>query len=63
MRVRVIVLYPVADGIDEDEWLRAAAQNPVFRDLEGTEEDLYSPEDGESFLDQALGRPRPLSLR
>jgi hypothetical protein len=28
MRVRVIVLYPLADGIDEDEWLRAAARIP-----------------------------------
>ena len=53
MRVRVIVLYPVADDIGEDEWLRAAARNPVFRDLEGTEEDVYSLEDGDPFLDQA----------
>jgi hypothetical protein len=52
MRVRVIVLYPVADGIDEDEWLRAAARNPVFRDLEAPEEDVYSLEDGDPFLDQ-----------
>jgi hypothetical protein len=52
MRVRVIVLYPVAEGIDEDEWLRAAARNPVFRDLEAPEEDVYSLEDGDPFLDQ-----------
>jgi hypothetical protein len=50
MRVRVIVLYPVADGMDEDEWLRAAARNPVFRDLEAPEEDVYSLDDGDPFL-------------
>lgn len=48
MRVRVIVLYPMADGKDEDEWLRAAARNPAFRDLEAPEEDIYSLEDGEA---------------
>jgi hypothetical protein len=53
MRVRVIVLYPLPEGIDEDEWLRAAARNPVFRDLESPEEDVYSLEDGDPFLDQA----------
>jgi hypothetical protein len=53
MRVRVIVLYPLADGLDEDEWLRAAAQNPAFHDLGSPEEDIYSLEDGEPFRDQA----------
>lgn len=53
MRVRVIVLYPLAEGEDEDEWLRAAAQNPVFHDLDAPEEDLYSLEDGDPFRDQA----------
>jgi len=38
---------------DEEEWLRAAARNPVFKDLEAPEEDLYSLEDGEPFRDQA----------
>jgi hypothetical protein len=53
MRVRVIVLYPLADGIDEDEWLRAAAGNPVFSDLGAPEEDVYSLADGDPFLDPA----------
>jgi len=53
MRVRVIVLYPLTEGISEDEWLRAAARNPAFRDLEAPEEDVYSLEDGDPFLDQA----------
>jgi hypothetical protein len=52
MRVRVIVLYPLAEGLDEGEWLRAATQNPAFHDLEAPEEDLYSLEDGEPFRDQ-----------
>lgn len=53
MRVRVILLYPLAEGVEEDEWLRAAARNPVFRDLGAPEEDIYSPDDGEPFSDQA----------
>jgi hypothetical protein len=53
MRVRVIVLYPLADGLDEAEWLRAAARNPAFQDLAAPEEDIYSLEDGEPFRDQA----------
>lgn len=56
MRVRVIVLYPIAEGaegVDEDEWLRAAALNPAFHDLAAPEEDLYSLEDGDPFLDPA----------
>lgn len=39
--------------VDEDEWLRAAARNPAFRDLDSPEEDVYSLEDGDPFLDQA----------
>jgi len=53
MRVRVIVLYPLSEGLDEAEWVRAAARNPVFQDLAAPQEDIYSLEDGEPFLDQA----------
>lgn len=53
MRVRVIVLYPLTEGSDEREWLRAAAQNPAFEDLAAPEEDIYSLEDGEPFIDPA----------
>jgi len=52
MRVRVIVLYPLTEESDEDEWLRAAARNPAFQDLAAPAEDIYSPEDGEPFRDQ-----------
>lgn len=37
----------------EEAWLRAAARNPVFQDLEAPEEDIYSLGDGEPFHDQA----------
>jgi hypothetical protein len=52
MRVRVIVLYPLPDEEGEDEWLRAAARNPAFGDLESPEEELYSLEDGAPFRDE-----------
>lgn len=54
MRVRVIVLYPLAEEQEEpseDEWLRAMARNPAFEDLAAPEEDIYTLEDGEPFLD------------
>jgi hypothetical protein len=50
MRVRVIVLYPLSEGSEEDEWLRAAARNPAFEDLAAPEEDIYSLKDGEPSL-------------
>ena len=56
MRVRVIVLYPLAEEQEdpgEEEWLRAMARNPVFEDLAAPEEDIYSLEDGEPFRDPA----------
>jgi hypothetical protein len=37
----------LAAEIDEDEWLRAAARSPVFRELEAPEEDVYSLDDGD----------------
>ena len=53
MRVRVIMLYPSTEESDEEEWLRAAARNPSFKDLQAPVEDIYSIEDGEPFLDEA----------
>jgi hypothetical protein len=53
MRVRVIVLYPKAEGVEEEDWLRAAASSPAFQGLEAPEEDVYSLEDGEPFHDPA----------
>lgn len=52
MRVRVIVLYPMPEELTEEEWLRAAASNPVFQELADPEEDIYSLEDGVPFRDE-----------
>lgn len=43
------LIQPEIAEIDEDEWLRAAANNPVFRNLEAPEEDIYSLDDGDPF--------------
>jgi len=43
---------PLAAGVEEDEWLRATARNPVFHDLESPQEDIYSLEDGDPSIDQ-----------
>lgn len=48
-RVRVIVLIPEDDDVEEREWLRAAVSNPVFDPLREPEEDVYTPEDGRPF--------------
>jgi hypothetical protein len=52
-RVRVIVLYPLADEWNETEWLRAAARNPAFDYLKEAAEDVYLVTDGEPFRDEA----------
>lgn len=50
-RVRVIILVPEDDDIDEAERLRAAATNPAFDFLKNLEEDIYTLTDGEPFGD------------
>jgi hypothetical protein len=44
--VRVIVLFPEAENINENEWRQAAAKNEAFDFLHDAEEDIYSIEDG-----------------
>ena len=39
------------EEIDEDEWLHAAATNPVFDFLKDPEEDIYTLADGKQFND------------
>jgi len=51
LRVKVIVLYPLTNDIDETEWLQAAAHNPAFEDLYESAEEVYSLADGEPFYD------------
>ena len=46
VRVKVIVLHPLTDKLDEPEWLRAAAHNPAFAFLRESTEEIYSPDDG-----------------
>ncbi len=50
-KVRVIILLPEEEDIDEKEWLYAAANNPVFDFLKEPEEDIYTSEDGRPFHD------------
>ena len=47
--VRVIILFPETDELTEQEWLRAAASNPVFDFLKDPAQDIYTLEDGEPF--------------
>ena len=49
MRVRVIVLYPLTEDIDEATWLYSAARNSAFASLHDASEDIYSIADGKPF--------------
>jgi hypothetical protein len=51
-RVRALLLFPEDDEIDEMEWLKAAASNPVFAFLHDPEEDIYTLEDGKPLDDE-----------
>ena len=44
--VRVIVLFPESEDLNESEWLEAASKNEAFDFLNSPEEDVYSLEDG-----------------
>ena len=44
--VRVIVLFPENEDINESEWLKAATKNEAFDFLHDADEDIYSLEDG-----------------
>ena len=50
--VRVSHLLPEDSGIDEAEWLQAAAANPAFDFLKDPEEDVYTLSDGRPFHDE-----------
>lgn len=51
-KVRVIILFPEEEDIDESEWLQAASKNPAFAFLEDPEEDIYTINDGIPFNDK-----------
>lgn len=44
--VRVIVLFPETDDLNENEWRQAASKNEAFEFLNDAEEDIYSLTDG-----------------
>jgi len=46
MRVRVLILYPLTEDSEEEEWLKAAARNPAFATLHDPAEDIYGLSDG-----------------
>lgn len=51
-RVRVIILLPEENDIDEREWLHAATTNPSFDFLKESEENIYTDTDGKPFHDE-----------
>ena len=51
-RVRVIILVPEEDEIDEQTWLSAASKSSAFDFLKDTEEDIYTLSDGKPFDDK-----------
>ncbi len=44
--VRVIVLFPEAEDVSENEWMLTASKNEAFDFLNDAEEDIYSLTDG-----------------
>jgi hypothetical protein len=51
-RVRVIILMPEIDDIDENQWLRSVKTNPAFDFLCDPAEDIYPTVDGRPFNDK-----------
>lgn len=52
-RVKIILLIPEIQEIEEGAWLRAASVNPAFDFLKESSEDVYSVTDGEPVSDEA----------
>jgi hypothetical protein len=50
-KVRVILMFKNGNDIDEQAWLTAASQNPVFDFLKKPDEDIYTDLDGKAFND------------
>ena len=51
-KVRLIILLPDEDDINEGEWLHSASNNPAFDFLKDSKEDIYTHADGRPFNDQ-----------
>ena len=52
-RVKIIILIPEKDEINDLAWLQANSLNPAFDFLNDKEEDIYSITDGEPMTDEA----------
>lgn len=48
-KVKIIILVPEDDLLDDSIWLRALAKNPALDFLNEPEEDIYTPLDGKPF--------------
>jgi hypothetical protein len=48
-RVKVIILVPDTDEIQETEWLKSASTNEAFAFLKEDAENVYTKEDGKPF--------------
>ena len=47
--VRVIILFPESEDLNESEWLQVASKNEVFDFLNDPNEDIYSLSDGKAL--------------
>ena len=47
--VKVLILYPDDDSINEQQWLKSLSGNPAFDFLKNEEEDIYTIKDGIPF--------------
>jgi hypothetical protein len=48
-RVKVVILVPDYEEVDEIEWARAASKSPSFAFLNDPAEDIYTLNDGKPF--------------
>jgi hypothetical protein len=48
-RVKVIILVPDSDEVQEAEWLKSASENEAFAFLKEEAQDVYTKEDGKPF--------------
>jgi hypothetical protein len=53
-KVKLIILIPEEDDIEEDEWLTVIEKNEAFDFLHDPEEDIYSLDDGEPIEKNAV---------
>lgn len=52
-QVKVIILIPEKDDIDDTSWLQGVSSNSAFDFLNEEGEDIYSVADGEPMIDEA----------